>query len=279
MEKELKIIKNTIKIGLERPIKFLHMTDSHLTRSENVDVRQKSKFDVDFDGCAEEYFFKAVEYAKRNNMPILYTGDIIDSFSKGNFDFVDEHFSDVDYIYAAGNHDFCHMIGQAKEDYAYKWEKISEIAPHIKNNLYFYSRVIGGVNIVTLDDSYYFITKGQIEMLKAEVAKGYPIILAMHIPIGAKSLLETYFASDEEAAYVVAAPESVLAGYSEARRMQQTPDTETLAALEYIKNEPMIKAVITGHCHLNTEDMLTETLPQFVTHGTFAGYVREFTIE
>ena len=41
---------------------------------------------------------------------------------------------------------------------------------------------IGGVNIVVMDDSYYQISEGQIDMIKAEVAKGYPIILCMHIP-------------------------------------------------------------------------------------------------
>lgn len=135
-------------------------------------------------------FFQAVEYAKRNNMLIWCTCDVIDFFSQENFDFIDKYLNAVDYIYAAGNHDFCHRLGQAKEDYAYKWKKISEIAPHIKNNLYFYSRIINGINIVTMDNSYYFITEGQIEALKAEVAKGYPIILAMHVPIYTKKIAE-----------------------------------------------------------------------------------------
>jgi UDP-2,3-diacylglucosamine pyrophosphatase LpxH len=56
------------------------------------------------------------------------------------------------------------------------------------------------------------------------------------------------------------------------------PDGATLRAVEYIKNEPMIKALIVGHTHLNFEENLTKTLPQYATHGSFAGYVREFTV-
>lgn len=274
---DLKIIKNTIKIGIEKPFKLLHMTDTHITHGDPTGWNRKGTFDVDYDGCTEDYFFKALNYAKENNMPILHTGDIIDFFSEENFEFIDKHLKDVDYIYAAGNHDFCHFLGRAKEDYDYKWEKIKDIAPHIKNNLYFYSRVINGVNIVTMDNSYYFIDNGQLEALKAEVAKGYPIILAMHIPFYTEALRAT--AEEDKIVYAIAAPEEVVAEYTPERRMQMAPDRQTLEAVEYIKNEPMIKALITGHRHLNLEEMISEGLPQFVTHGTFAGYVREFSIE
>lgn len=273
---KLKILKNTVHVGLEKPIKLLHITDSHITRDDPWHSRAEV-FDTEYKGCTEDFFFAALDYAKQNNMPILHTGDLIDFFSKGNFDFIDEYFDGVDYMYAAGNHDFCHMLGEAEEDYDYKWEKIREIAPHFNCNLYFDSRVTGGINIVTLDNSYYFISRGQIEALKAEAARGYPIILAMHVPIHAETL--TNMTPTGKPAYVMAAPKNVLAHYTEDRRLQQTPDAATLQAVEYIKSEPLIKAVVTGHKHMNHEDMLTENLIQFVTHGTFAGYVREITID
>lgn len=276
MTAELKILKNTVHIGLEKPIKLLHMTDSHITRDDPWHSRAEV-FDTEYKGCAEDFFFAALDYAKQNSMPILHTGDLIDFFSKGNFDFIDKYFSNTNYIYAAGNHDFCHMLGEAKEDYDYKWEKIREIAPHFNCNLYFDSRIIGGVNVVTLDNSYYFISHGQIEALKAEAARGYPIILAMHVPIHVDTL--TSLTPIGEPAYVMAAPDDVLAHYSEDRRLQQTPDRTTLEAVEYIKSEPLIKAVVTGHKHMNHEDKLTPTLTQFVTDGTFSGYVREITID
>lgn len=277
MKKELQIIQTRLEIGLPTPIRFLHITDTHITRDDPFGGRRTKTFDVDYEGCAEDYYFQALAYAQKNALPILHTGDIIDFFSAGNFDFIDRHFDGLDAIYAAGNHDFCHYLGKAKEDYDYKWEKMKEIAPHFKNNLYFDSRVIGGVNFVTMDDSYYMIGDGQIEMLKAEVAKGYPIILAMHVPLYTKELAAKVMEKNP-CAYVVAAPEALLETYPEERRTQQMPDGATLRAVEYIKNEPMIKALVVGHTHLNFEENLTKTLPQYATHGSFAGYVREFTV-
>ena len=276
---KLNILKTEIKIGIEKPFKILHMTDSHITRDDPFDGGRRRTFDVHYEGCAEDYYFEALAYARKKSMPILHTGDLIDFFSKGNFDFIRDHFSDVDYMYAAGNHDFCHMLGEAKEDYAYKWEKILEIAPYFRCNLYFDARVINGVNIVTLDNSYYFITKGQTELLRAEAAKGYPILLAMHVPLYAEQQARIAREEGVECAYLCGAPEELLATYSEYRRTQQTPDHATREAIDYIKNEPLVRAVIAGHTHRNLDEMLTERIPQYTTGGSYEGFVREITVK
>lgn len=273
---ELQIIKTTVKVGLPKPVKFLHITDTHLVRVDDIPFTRWKHFEPeDNRGQLETLFLEALDYAKKNNMLIVHTGDLLDFLSEANFQFMDEHLSDVDYIYAAGNHDFCHWVGRATEDHAYKWEMIKRSAPHIKSNLYFDSRIVDGVNIVTLDNSYYLITDGQIDLLKAEAAKGYPIILCMHVPLYGPS---TYEATNGDIAYAMGAPEELLATYSEDRRLQQTPDEATLRAIEYIKSEPLIKAYVTGHLHINHEETLDNGIVQYVTHGSFAGYVREFTI-
>lgn len=276
MKHELKILKNTLHIGIEKPIRFLHITDTHITRG--FQHERGGCFNDDFENCAEEYFLMALSYAQENDLLILHTGDVIDYLSPENFDFVESTLGKTDYLYAAGNHDFCHCVGAAKEDHAYKWEMIRKIAPHIKSNLYFNSRIVGGVNMVTLDNSYYLITDGQIDLLKAEAAKGYPILLGVHVPFYVDDF-GTIAAQRDEPTYAIATPEEVMARYSEDRQLQQTPDKATLRALDYIKSEPLIRAVIAGHKHLNHEGMLTAALPQFVTDGSFAGYVREFTID
>ena len=154
---------------------------------------RKDAFDVDYDGCTEDYFLQALKYGKDNNMVIIHTGDLIDFFSDGNFEFSKKYFTeDIDYIYAAGNHDFVDFGDIKKgqqENKEYKDKQINVITPYIKNNLYFYSRVINGVNIVTIDDSYYQISNGQLDMLKAEVAKGYPIIICMNVPVYAPEMV------------------------------------------------------------------------------------------
>lgn len=274
--KYLSIIRNTINIGIERPFRFLQITDTHLAIDdvERISNRWQCFESPDNRGQIEDYFLQALKYAKQNRLFVVHTGDLLDFLSESNFKFVDEHFNDIDYIYAAGNHDFCHFVGEAKEDHAYKWEMIKRSAPHFKSNLYFDSRVINGVNFVTLDNSYYLITDGQIDLLKAEAAKGYPIILCMHVPLYDPKMP----IGKSRIAYVVGAPERLLATYPEDRRLQQTPDAATLRAIEYIKSEPLIKALITGHTHKNHEGKLDNGVMQYMTDGSFAGVVREFTV-
>lgn len=269
----LKILKTTVQAGLPKPVKLLQITDTHLTRDDPTGWNRKGTFDVDGDGCAEAYFFEALRYAKQEHLPIVHTGDLIDFFSPGNFDFIDTYFQHTDYLYAADNHDFCHMLGQATEDTAYKWEQLRRIAPHLHSNLYFDSRLIGGLNVVTLDNSYYRITDGQLDMLKAEVAKGYPILLAMHVPFYTPTLF-----TQVEAGYLVGTPDDALATLPENRQIQQAVDDATRYAVEYITHEPAIKALITGHKHCNHEESLASGLIQYTTHGSFAGYVREVTV-
>lgn len=277
---ELKIIKTVIEAGLENPVKLLHITDSHIFRDDVTGWDRKSCFDRDYDGCTEAYFHKAVKYAKENNIPILHTGDLIDFFSEGNFEFLRNYFpQDIDYIYAAGNHDFVDFMDIKKgqeENKEYKEKQIKGIAPYIKNNLYFHSSIRNGVNIVTMDDSYYLISEGQLDMLKAEVAKGYPILLCMHVPFFGPEAAKKI--ANGEIVLATAIPESFIKTYPIKTQRQVRPDAATLRAVEYIKNEPRIKALITGHLHDNATETLDTGLLQIMTGGGFDGYVREITV-
>ena len=279
MSKDLKVLQTTINIGAKKPFKLLHVTDSHIAiDDEGKDCGRYKIFDKDYEGCTKDYFIKAADYCKKNGIVMLHTGDFLDFLSEANFAFADEHLNKIDYIYAAGNHDFCHCVGLAKEDYQYKWDQIKRSAPHFKSNLYFDSRIINGVNIVTLDNSYYLISDGQIEALRAEAAKGYPILLAMHNPIYNAAQAEDMKQKGGHILYVVGAPEEILQTYPADRRAQQTPDDATLRAIKYIKEEPLIKAIVVGHLHRNFEETLENGVPQITTDGGYSGYVRELTI-
>ena len=279
MRKEIKILQTTVNIGVEKPFKLLHVTDSHIALDdEGNDCGRQKIFDKDYEGCSQDYFIQAADYCKKQDMVMLNTGDFFDFLSEANFAFADEYLNKIDYIYAAGNHDFCHCVGKAKEDYEYKWNQIKRSAPYIKSNLYFDSRVINGVNIVTLDNSYYLMTDGQIEALRAEAAKGYPILLAMHNPLYNEKQATDMMQKGGNILYCVGAPEEILKTYPADRRAQQTPDDATLRAIKYIKEEPLIKAIVVGHLHRNFEETLENGVPQITTAGSYSGYVRELTI-
>ena len=82
----------------------------------------------------------------------------------------------------------------------------------------------------------------------------------------------------ETCSYLAGVDESHLERYSEFRAYQQRPDEPTLRMIEYIKNEPLIKAIFAGHVHFNYESNITDSLPQFVTGGGYDGYAREITV-
>lgn len=279
MDVKLNILKTTVNIGLKKPVKLLQITDSHIALDDDgkQHIRAFEYFEGKYDGRSAAYFHAALKYASDNGLFIINTGDTIDFFSKGNFDFLDKYLNGTDYIYAAGNHDFCHCVGLAKEDRKYKRNNIKIIAPHIKTNLCFDSVIIGEVNIVTIDDSYYLLTHGQIDMLKAEVAKGYPILLCMHIPIFTPDLAD-FVMLKQPCSYVIGATNDYLNRYPSDRRDQQKPDESTVEAIKYIKSESMIKAVFSGHIHNNFETKLNSDLMQYCTHGTYDGFVREITV-
>ena len=274
---ELKIIKTEIKIGLPSPVRLLHVTDSHITRGDPTGG-QALWFNRDYEGCAEDYFLAALAYAKENGLTVLHTGDIIDFQSEENFAYIGEHLEGVDYIYAAGNHDFYNHVERPVEDDENKRIKTPRISPYIRSNLYFDSRILGGVNIVTIDNSYYTVKEDQIAALKKEVAKGYPVVVAMHVPVFTERLAIDGLKGDPKVLYLMGMPMEFLGQLPPDRIRQQRADEVTLRFIEYLKAEPAIKALITGHKHVNDEDIIGGRLPQYVTNGSFDGYVREITI-
>lgn len=284
--KELQIIKTEFHIGLDAPVRLLHVTDSHICLANKADAaydpelidHAKQRGDA-FGGEAqvESYFEQAMDYARREGIPMLHTGDLYDCMTEANFAYMEKALASVDSIYAAGNHDFCHYVGRAIEDYQYKWENLRRVQPHVKQNLYFDSRIIGGVNIVTLDDGYYLFNKGQEEMLRAEAAKGYPIVLCMHVPLYTPKLAELIL-EHNPCAYVTGAPREMYTKYPNDRRLQQNPDRATLEMIEYIKSEPMIRLIVAGHVHRNFEEPLDNGVMQICTEGGYHGYARELIL-
>ena len=284
--KELQIIKTEFHIGLQTPVRLLHVTDSHICLANEADAaydpelidHAKQRGDA-FGGEAqvESYFEQAMDYARKEGIPMLHTGDLYDCMTEANFAYMEKALASVDSIYAAGNHDFCHFVGRAIEDYQYKWENLRRVQPHVKQNLYFDSRIIGGVNIVTLDDGYYLFNKGQEEMLRAEAAKGYPIVLCMHVPLYTSKLAELIL-EHNPCAYVTGAPREMYTKYPNDRRLQQNPDRATLEMIEYIKSEPMIRLIVAGHVHRNFEEPLDNGVMQICTEGGYHGYARELIL-
>ena len=279
----MKLIKSTLQIGLEKPVKLLHVTDSHISFVDEFDDARKHALAARLGAPEKEtYLYEHIAYSKANCDALIHTGDLFDFVSHANTVKARELLADDHIFFIAGNHEYSQYVGEAWEDKAYRMNSYMQIerdggfgVPMLWN-----TKIVGGVNIVGIDNSYYLFEDWQMQRLKQEAEKGLPIILAFHDPLFEPSLYDYHFERmpHESCTYLVGLDEAHLARYSEFRAYQQRPDAATLRMIDYIKNEPMIKAILTGHVHFNYESKLTDTLPQFVTGGAYEGYARELTI-
>ena len=282
---DLKVAVTRLKIGAGKPFKIMHITDAHVCRAydsegERLTSLAHRRAERAFGGeeNVERLFEEAVRYGRENADIIAYTGDIYDFISQSNFDYTERAFAEKDYIYAAGNHDFCTAPGADKEDTRFKMRQLSVVAPHIGNDLIFFSRVLNGVNLIAMDNSYYQFTEGQLATLKAEAARGLPILLFVHNPLYSKAHADAIM-EKSNCAYLVAPPEELLARYPKERADYQRATAVTRRMYNYIRREPCIKAVFAGHTHENFESALEGGLPQYTTGGTFRGEARLISIE
>ena len=265
----MNLSKVRIEIGLPAPLRLLHVSDTHLALADGRDgerkqalaARRSAAFGKEGDGL--RYFSEAVAYARNCCDLMICTGDLIDFVSAKNLDTAKEMLSGTDYFFAAGNHEFSKYVGEAVEDEAYKLDSLPLVQRYIGNDLRFASRLVGGVNLVAVDNSYYLFRPGELEAFRREVERGYPILLLLHNPLHTDALYREMMVNRRnECAYLVGTPEELLEPYPEERRSQQT----------------LVKAVLTGHLHFNFDSVLYGDVVQYTAGGNFRGDVREYEI-
>ena len=248
----MKVLKNHIRIGIEKPFTVLHASDTHIAFADNRNDERKIKLAEQrtnhFSDARENLEFirnKAIS----ENRTLIYTGDLIDFVSELNIEKAKEFTDSVDIFMAAGNHEFSLYLGEEKEDAAYRSRSLPKVQTVFNNNIRFSSREINGVLFVALDNSYYLIEEEQLDFLKTECDRGLPVILCMHTPLYTRELYDYMREKGGEPAYLMSVPESLMQDYPEDRFVQQKQDALTSEAFDFIVNCDAIKALLTGHIH------------------------------
>ena len=259
----MKVLKNHIHIGIEKPFTVLHASDTHITFADERDGERK----VRLSEARIKHFPEAkenLEFLKNKsineNRTVIYTGDLIDFVSQLNIEKAKEFTDIVDVFMAAGNHEFSLYLGEEKEDAAYRNRSIEMVQSSFKIYIRMSSREINGVLFVALDNSYYLIEQEQLDFLKAECNKGFPVILCMHTPLYTRDLFDFMREGECVPAYLMSVPEELMMDYSEDRFIQQKQDALTAEAYDYIVNCDTIKALITGHIHRDYEGLINEKI-------------------
>lgn len=269
----------TVRVGAEKPFAVLHISDTHLCESYDdegeVTLKLREVRRRTFGGRQEEALVDSIAWAKRNVDYVLHTGDLIDFQSRANFDLVKKHFGDAMFG-ALGNHEFArHMwLAEEKEPKTEEWKdrtraKLDEVFPF---DVVLHSQVVNGVNFVTLDDVYGTVTERQVERFRAEVAKGLPIVLCMHVPFFTDDIWRatTQFWARSGSRFGDAAVPPRKGDYQ-----RQSEDPVTRDFIAYLRKEPLLKAILAGHEHVTIQDRFSETADEYIVGGNFLFAARE----
>ena len=277
----MKLQKKTLRVGLEKPLKVLLVADTHLTLADERDderkralARSRTASFGNEDGHVERALDEAIAYARENCDLLVHAGDLIDFVSRANVEKARKILSDPGIFFASGNHEFSRYVGEACEDRAYKMNAYMEMGYGLGVDMFFQARVVGGVNFVAVDNSYYLFEDWQLRRLRMEIEKGYPVILCLHTPLFEESLYQWMMERGETCAYLAGCDEEHLLPYGEYRAVQQRPDGATMRMIEAIESEKAIRAILAGHLHHAFESVLPGGAVQYVAG---AGYREEAT--
>ena len=192
----LNITKTKIYVGLDCPVKILHITDVHLTHANGMDTEEhhalmKKRYEVfhpqerAIPHSPREYFESAIAFAKEEKALLVCTGDVMDIHTHGNLEVFKEIIKNEDLMFSPGGHEHQRICKRTMEEPYPYWETVrpqleSELA---RFDLYFENRVIGGLNVITADNSLDFFPARTVEAFKRELERGLPIIVFFHDPI------------------------------------------------------------------------------------------------
>ena len=262
----------TVNIGLEKPFSILHISDTHLTAVYPHEDEKKQQLHkirtTTFGGRQEEALRDSLDWARQHVDYVVHTGDLIDWQSEANFDLVKKYFGEG-VVGCLGNHEFSqHMwLSEPKETGTEQYKdltrkKLQEVFPY---DIELQSQVVGGVNFVTLDDVYGYVTERQVKLFRKEVKKGLPIVLCMHVPVHTENIwrADIRFWHDEKSRFRNVAPDPS----GEYKRQQDDPVTSAFIA--YLKTEPLLKAILAGHLHITIQDQFSPTATEYVVGGNF----------
>lgn len=267
-----------VNIGLEKPFSVLHLTDSHLAAAYPDEDEKKQRLHIrrnqTFGGHQEEALRDALDWAKTHVEFVVHTGDLIDWQSKENFDLVRKYFGDG-LVGSMGNHEFNPDMWLSDPPES-RTETFKDRTRQILQETYpfdirFHSQIANGVNFVTLDDVYGYVTWEQVNRFREEVKKGLPIVLCMHVPF----FTETIWRAQTRFWIQGGKMQDGSLAKPVGDYQTQLEDPVTRNFIAYLKQEPLLKCILTGHLHISVEDQFSPTCREYVTAGGFLFHGRE----
>ena len=187
--------------GLARPVRMLHLTDTHL---RFYDERDGERFQgcVEYTKRIEEYhrergtepdpekpFRQSMALAATQDLDLLaLTGDIIHFPSPASVEFVIEQITQlgVPAIYTSGNHDVHYTDEPVNAEI--RLTRLAALQPLHNGDPDCNARDIGGIRFVSVDNSVPQLSRKQVAFVKAQLQQGQPTVLLFHWPLSLPTL-------------------------------------------------------------------------------------------
>lgn len=261
------IVRTTIHIGLEKPVKLLHITDVHVTKYAESDPDfQKELLNMrvgifneegEYPPCTpEEYLAEAFALAEAEGALPVVTGDVIDIHTKGNVEYFRRFIKDKDLLFTPGGHEYqrvCVRTMEEGEEYVRGVKAaLQEEFPQFDWD--FSSRVVGGVNIVLANNALDYYNAYTVERFEKELKKGLPMIVFSHDPINDRLLNRTE-------------------NYHKNIKLTQTDYETSHRMLSALWQDPRVVTTFAGHWHRNVE-FEGFGKKHYTTDGLFKGVCR-----
>lgn len=268
-----------IDAGATKPFSLLHISDTHLTAAyPHEDERKqalKKRRSQTFGGRQEEALRDSLAWARDNVDFVMHTGDLIDWISEANLDLVRKYYGDT-VIGALGNHEYSRYMGLEKSEYTedYKARSAQLLSKVFPFDIRLHSRIVNGVNFVTMDTVFSYVCPDQVERFEKEVKKGLPIVLCMHVPFYTDGIWRANdkFWRRSGKKFESAAIPNPRAGYK-----KQQSDITTRNFIAYLKKEPLLKGILAGHLHITVQERFSPTAIQYVVGSNFMFHGQEVT--
>lgn len=281
----IKIVKTEIKFGLKKPLRFLHVSDSHKVLWDDraplqskLAKRRRKSFSK-----SDKYWQLVLEYSKNKNLPILHTGDVFDFYNPASLDFLKTQVMPNVFAYAVGNHELSKKYGTHRDGLPTD-EMKKAISESVGYDIEFSSRIVDGLNIIAMDNGFYQFSEKQLALLKAELKRGLPILLLCHIPIYNRDFAEKDLAYKRtkskkiKLASTVGAPVENLKDVGEYLQTVRTPTPATAEVVNILQNNPLIKGILCGHVHHTLSSVMPNGAIQTCIGGGYSGWAQEITI-
>jgi len=269
-----------VHLGLAKPFSVLHIADTHLTAAypdESDEIQQlRVRRTKTFGGLQERALADSLAWARQNVEFVIHTGDLVDWYSRANFDLAKKYFGEgLSKVACLGNHEYQYGSGLDREfeNETHKDSFRARLTDCCPFDLKLQSQVVNGVNFVTMDDVFGYVTEEQRERFRGEVAKGLPIVLAMHVPFfteGVRLASERFWGRCNRKFDAV--PSHLKLGCGEFVRCG---DRFTASFIEELRRERLLRCILTSHLHFSFEERFSETAVQYVVGGNFLFHGRE----